>query len=173
METANTQTNEIETPAQIISHAELLEHWQGHRKLTRKAIEAFPEDQFYTFSIGGMRTFAELSMEIIVLTAPGIRGIAFGDWTFGEPPLDFSTPPLPTKEAVLNLWDNITDYINLLWNQIPEGRFHEIDKAYGLYEGPVYGLFLYMIDNEIHHRGQAYVYLRALGIEPPAFWDRY
>jgi uncharacterized damage-inducible protein DinB len=31
---------------------------------------------------------------------------------------------------------------------------------------------LYWIDNEIHHRGQGYVYLRALGIEPPAFYDR-
>ncbi|MGZ5248500.1 MAG: DinB family protein [Flavitalea sp.] len=30
----------------------------------------------------------------------------------------------------------------------------------------------YFIDNEIHHRGQGYVYLRSLGIEPPFFWDR-
>ncbi|MEJ6979249.1 DinB family protein [Pedobacter sp. P351] len=29
-----------------------------------------------------------------------------------------------------------------------------------------------MIDNEIHHRGQAYVYLRSLGITPPFFWER-
>ena len=36
----------------------------------------------------------------------------------------------------------------------------------------IYGLLLYWIDNEIHHRGQGYVYLRALGIEPPAFWER-
>ena len=28
------------------------------------------------------------------------------------------------------------------------------------------------VDNEIHHRGQGYVYLRALGIAPPAFYDR-
>ena len=33
-------------------------------------------------------------------------------------------------------------------------------------------LLLYWIDNEVHHRGQAYVYLRALGIEPPPFYDR-
>jgi uncharacterized damage-inducible protein DinB len=33
-------------------------------------------------------------------------------------------------------------------------------------------MILYAIDNEIHHRGQAYVYLRVLGIEPPAFFDR-
>jgi uncharacterized damage-inducible protein DinB len=29
-----------------------------------------------------------------------------------------------------------------------------------------------VIDNEIHHRGQGYVYLRALGIEPPPFCER-
>jgi uncharacterized damage-inducible protein DinB len=33
-------------------------------------------------------------------------------------------------------------------------------------------LFAFSIDNEIHHRGQGYVYLRALGIEPPGFYDR-
>jgi uncharacterized damage-inducible protein DinB len=35
-----------------------------------------------------------------------------------------------------------------------------------------YAMFLYAIDNEIHHRGQGYVYLRALGIEPPPFYER-
>ncbi len=31
---------------------------------------------------------------------------------------------------------------------------------------------LYAIDNEVHHRGQGTVYLRALGLEPPPFWER-
>ena len=31
---------------------------------------------------------------------------------------------------------------------------------------------LYIIENETHHRGQGYVYLRALGIQPPFFWKR-
>jgi uncharacterized damage-inducible protein DinB len=38
---------------------------------------------------------------------------------------------------------------------------------------PVHSLLFYIIDNEVHHRGQGYVYLRALGIEPPPFYDRY
>jgi uncharacterized damage-inducible protein DinB len=173
METTSTQASEVETATPFITHNELLEHWQGHRKLSRKVIEAFPEDQFYGFSIGGMRTFAQLSMEIIGLAAPGIRGIAFGDWTFGDPKLDFSTPAPATKEEVLKLWDLVTEYINHLWPQIPPSRFHETDNAYGMYEGPIYSHVLYLIDNEIHHRAQGYVYLRALGIEPPAFWDRY
>lgn len=33
-------------------------------------------------------------------------------------------------------------------------------------------VILYAIDNEIHHRGQGYVYLRSLGIEPPPFYER-
>ena len=60
----------------------------------------------------------------------------------------------------------------MLWPTIPPARFEAVDKAFGMYEGVLYGLLLYRIDNEIHHRGQAYVYLRALGIDPPAFWER-
>ncbi|HEY6509679.1 MAG TPA: hypothetical protein VIY56_16770 [Vicinamibacterales bacterium] len=29
----------------VISRDALLEHWQGHRRLTRRVIEAFPDDQ--------------------------------------------------------------------------------------------------------------------------------
>ena len=29
-----------------------------------------------------------------------------------------------------------------------------------------------MVEHEIHHRGQGYVYLRSLGVEPPPFWER-
>ena len=54
----------------------------------------------------------------------------------------------------------------------PGRRFEAVDTAFGQYEGVIYGLLLYWIDNEIHHRGQGYVYLRALGIEPPPFWER-
>jgi hypothetical protein len=172
METKNIQTAEAGTLTSIISADALLDHWQGHRRLTRKTIEAFPEDQFYSFSIGAMRTFAELSMEIIGLAAPGIRGLAFGDWTFTEPDLNAHTPPPATKAEVLNLWDLVTEYIDLLWPQISAERFQEAEAAFGMYENKNIATALYLIDNEIHHRAQGFVYLRALGIEPPFFWER-
>ncbi|MCF0070129.1 DinB family protein [Dyadobacter sp. CY261] len=172
METNSTE-KEMATTTNVITAEALLEHWQGHRRLSRKVIEAFPEDQFYTFSIGGMRTYAQLTMEMIGLAAPGIRGIAFGDWTFSDPALDSSTPAPATKAEVLNLWDLVTEYINTLWPQIPPQRFTEVEAAFGMYENTIYGTILYLIDNEIHHRAQGFVYLRALGIEPPFFWDRY
>ncbi len=76
------------------------------------------------------------------------------------------------KQEVLRLWDESTDQLNALWPQIPPQRFLETLTAFGQYTGVVHDLILYVIDNEIHHRGQGYVYLRALGIEPPAFYDR-
>ena len=45
-------------------------------------------------------------------------------------------------------------------------------NAFGYFEGPAINIFFYVIDNEVHHRGQGYVYLRALGVEPPPFHVR-
>jgi len=77
-----------------------------------------------------------------------------------------------TKEDLLNTWDDVTYKIDSLWPLIPRQRFHETMKAFGAYEGITSDIIFYWIDNEIHHRAQGFVYLRSLGIQPPAFWDR-
>ena len=51
--------------ALVINPDELLQHWQGHRRVTRRVIEAFPEGEFFRFSIGGMRPCSALAMEMI------------------------------------------------------------------------------------------------------------
>lgn len=152
----------------VLTSEELLQQWQGHRRLTRRAIEAFPEDKLFSFSIGGMRTFSELAMEMLKIAAPVAHGIATGKWE--EWSEDHSGPK--TKAELLALWDESTAAIDRVWPTIPPDRFRKVDKAFGQWEGKGIDTILYAIDNEIHHRGQGYVYLRALGIEPPAFWDR-
>src|SRR5262245_5667032 len=158
-------TENIHSPL-IVPAAALLEHWQGHRRLTRRVIEAFPEDQLFSFSIGSMRPFGAMALEMISMAEPMVRGIVTGNW-------DQSTnrDPRPKKE-VLHLWDKSTESINALWAQIPAERFQETMTAFGQYPGRVYDLLFYVFDNEIHHRGQGYVYLRALGINPPPFYER-
>jgi uncharacterized damage-inducible protein DinB len=154
-------------PTVVITPEALLDHWQGHRRLTRRMIEAFPEDKLFTYSIGGMRPFSQLVQEFLSMSVPTLHGIATGKWE------NYKEKPVPkTKEDLLKFWDDDTESINSLWPTIPPHRFPEVDKAFGQWEGPGYGILFYIIDNEIHHRGQAYVYLRSLGIEPPAFWER-
>ncbi len=60
---------------QVITPEALLNHWQGHRRLTRRVIEAFPEDQLSTFSLAGMRTFGDMAMEMLAIAVPMVRGV--------------------------------------------------------------------------------------------------
>jgi len=152
--------------ATFITPEAVLEHWQGHRRLTRRLIEAFPDDQLFTFSLGGMRTFGELALEMLAMAAPMVQGVVDDTWD-----TSFSRDALP-KEEILRRWDAATEQMNALWAKIPPARFNENLVAFGQYPGRAYDLILYVIDNEIHHRGQGYVYLRALGIEPPPFYER-
>ncbi|MDQ4139884.1 MAG: DinB family protein [Bacteroidota bacterium] len=162
------QTIEKNQTASFISAANLLEHWQGHRGLTRRVIEAFPEKEFFEYSVGGMRPFASMVQELLAIAAPGLRQIVGGDTEELNEHLDHQN----NKAQLLALWDQSTEEINRLWAQIPEEKFQETILAFGQYEGTVWSTILYFIDNEIHHRAQAFVYLRSLGIEPPYFWQR-
>lgn len=152
----------------IISKNELLQHWLGHRKLTRKTIEKFPEKELFEFKIGTMRTFADLVKELLSLAVPALKGIVDKD----EAPFDHNLP-LHTKDALLQQWDEDTPNIIEYFNQLSEEQFHEKFKLFGQYESDIIGHILYLVENEVHHRAQSFVYLRALSIDPPFFWDRY
>ena len=151
----------------IITQEALLNHWQGHRKLTRHVIEAFPEKDFFEFSIAGMRTFAKLTDELIAIGAPALQSIVARD----SQPFNEETTRT-TKAEYLAQWDKDTETINEYWQKLSPEDFGENYNLFGQYEFPVIQNILYFIDNEIHHRGQGYVYLRALGITPPFFWER-
>jgi uncharacterized damage-inducible protein DinB len=152
----------------VLTSQALLDQWQGHRRLTRRAIEAFPEDKLFTFTVGSMRPFSEMVKEFLKMAEPIVHGVATGEWK--EYSTDLSS--VSSKVDLLRLWDQATDKLNAIWPTIPAHRFAEVDKAFGQWEASGINTILYAIDNEVHHRGQGYVYLRAIGIDPPAFWER-
>ena len=153
-------------PDTLLTPAQFLDHWQGHRRLTRRFIVAFPEKELFEYSVGGMRPFAQLATEIYKMAIPTLEGISTGEWNYDK------TPMPATREELLQHWDDTTSAIERIFPQVPPGRFQAAMKAFGQWDSTGYGLLLYVIDNEIHHRAQASVYLRALGVEPPFFPDR-
>ncbi|RZJ68020.1 MAG: damage-inducible protein DinB [Flavobacterium sp.] len=156
------------TATPIISKHELLKHYLGHRFLTRRTIELFPEKDFFEFSIGGMRTAAQLTTELLSIAGPSLKAIANSEIT------PYAEPSVPaTKADYLQKWDEADAEIKTYWAQIPEERFPEMFNLFGQYDFPILHNILYFIDNEIHHRGQMFVYLRALNVEPPFFWERW
>ncbi len=150
----------------LISADSLLQSWQGHRRLTRRTIEAFPGDKLFEFSIGGMRPFGQMALEMISMAVPVVKGVATGKWS------TFKHHKPETKDGLLHLWDEQTALLDEKFPQIPAERFFVVEKAFDTWEMPGIVTIQYAIDNEIHHRGQGYVYLRALGIDPPPFWER-
>lgn len=154
------------TAVAVLSPADLLSHWQGLRRLTRKAIEAYPEDQLHTFSVGGMRPFAALAAEMLGIGVPMLKEIVTGTASA------YSEATAASKAELLAQWDAATTELDTWFAQIPADKFGETVTLFGQYTGPVWSQLFYAIDNENHHRAQGYVYLRALGVEPPPFWDR-
>ena len=84
----------------------------------------------------------------------------------------YSPAKADNKRDILGLWDESTRKIDEFWPQIPAARFQEELTSFGQFTGKGHWQMLYIIENEIHHRAQGYVYLRALGIAPPPFYER-
>ena len=105
--------------------------------------------------------------EFLGMAEPGVSGIATGEWQQWA-----DASKVKTKKDLLAQWDKATETIDRIWPTIPAEKWQQQDVAFGQWPGTGASFIFYFIDNEIHHRGQGYVYLRSLGIETPAFWDR-
>src|ERR1700761_1863049 len=108
-----------ESAVTVLKGEAVLNHWQGHRRLTRRTIEAFPEDKLFTFSVGGMRPFAELVIEFLKMAEPIAHGVATGRW------IESTIGSAKTKAELLAWWDNTTASLNEIWSTIPPNRFAE------------------------------------------------
>ncbi len=153
----------------LITSQEILQHWLGHKNLTRKVIEKFPEKELFEYSIGGMRPFAQICSELIAISAPAVVEFVTRETKpFTEHLLHFTS-----KAEILERWDADMKIIETEFPKLKEAQFSEEINLFGQFNFRIIDNLLYIIDNEIHHRGQGYVYLRSLGIEPPSFYDRY
>lgn len=154
----------------IITPQEWIANWQSNRRLTRKVIEAFPEKELFEFSIGGMRSFANIVDELLYVADLAIKQISENQIIEFS---DFMGYAGKTKAEILTHWDKTTALIEKFGNGTPQEKYREVFNIFGMYNYPVIENLTYLLENEIHHRGQGYVYLRALGIEPPAFYGEY
>lgn len=151
----------------ILTSSQLLELWLGNRQLTMRVIDAFPQKELFEFSIGGMRTAADLANELLQMGGTMARGVATGEWA------EFQVQnPHTDKASLLAAWQADLAVIEHTVPQISAEQFRAEHTAFGFYKTSGLNQFLYTLENETHHRGQMYVYLRALGIEPPAFYER-
>lgn len=152
----------------FITSDSILNYWQNHRKLTRQVIEAFPEGKLFKYSLGNMRPFAVMVKEMICNADSGIQRL-FQHRPLSEPALHSGMSFANTKKEILNLWDDVTYKIDVLWPLIPQRRFHEMTAVPESCAKTASEIILSWIDDEIHHRAHGCLYLCSLKIELPVF----
>jgi uncharacterized damage-inducible protein DinB len=151
---------------ELLTLEQFYTHWQGHRKLTLRTIEAFPEEKLFSYNVEPMRTFGEIAKEIMGVEAYTLNGIISGEWVWKQ------NEVITNKELLLAGFLQMEKTTKELWSKLTLERLQTVEKdGWGMTSANRDRL-LYMIDNEIHHRAQGYVYLRSLGVEPPAFYER-
>lgn len=150
----------------ILNLQQFIAHFQGHRRLTIRTLQAFPEDQLLGYRVEPMRTFAEMAGEILALERYTLHGIISGNWAWQTP------APLASKQALVSAFELQGQESPGLFGKLSSERLEAVEKDSFGARWANRDRLLYMLDNEIHHRAQGYVYLRLLGIEPPAFWER-
>jgi len=155
----------IKKMKELLTPEALLTNFKDARILTRKVIEAFPEKDLFEFSNANLRPFSRMVEEFLMIT-----NYIFTE-TLHEKHTSFYTEgQFPTtKEDVLALWDKATEIIDNEWKEIENYTqpltIYQMTFSFTQW-------ILYAIENETHHRGQGYIYLRTLQIDPPYFWGR-
>jgi uncharacterized damage-inducible protein DinB len=146
--------------------------WEDNRRLTLKVARSFPEDALLMATpVPGMRPFAEMLLEIAGLEHFLIHGLSEGDWAWGPE----RTSPVETTGQLFTQPEATREYTRQVWPSISEGLLvavHPAPPAFGGPSAPPIDWFQYALENEVHHRGQGYAYLRHLKVDPPVFYDR-
>lgn len=156
--------------ADLLTSDQLLQLLEGNRRLTIRAIEAFPEEQLFTYAPAEpLRSFADMVKEILSLEADYVKGIATKEWVMGA-----GYGHVNTKAGLIAACEQVRTQTLNYWPQISVERLLnvEADNFFGTSAIPNLDRLVYALENEVHHRGQGFVYLRLLGIEPPAFYER-
>jgi uncharacterized damage-inducible protein DinB len=156
--------------ANVLSPAELLEILEGNRRLTVRTVQAFTEqDLFHYTPVEAMRPFAELVKEILGIELGYVRGIATGEWVWN--PDEFQT--VTTAADLLVACEAVRRQTLELWPAVTAERLAVVEQD-PFFGGPQshFARLQYALENEVHHRGQGFVYLRLLGAEVPMFWER-
>jgi uncharacterized damage-inducible protein DinB len=139
---------------------EYAKHFGALRDLSIAVAEAMPADQY------GFRPHPE-SMNFGELMAH----IATTNYQFCAGLKDSQTPALPNPIEKTGIVKFLTDSFAYCGDRLPTLTGKQLEKAHNSPDGHLPGreILLAMFVHVAHHRGQAEIYLRDKGIQPPGY----
>jgi uncharacterized damage-inducible protein DinB len=137
--------------------------------ITLRVIQAVPKDKIDVRPVRDMRT----PRELVAHMYETMRAVAVGSIK-GQVITDEGAE----KGTSLKTHADLVQFANDCWKEADKAIKSMTDaQATGMVKTP-WGMDFpgwmcvqIVFDEHLHHRGQLYAYLRALGIEPPFMWD--
>jgi uncharacterized damage-inducible protein DinB len=146
----------------------IIKYWNNMRRLTLRSLDTFPDDKFEFRPVDGVRNVAELFDHMLEVELYIRKGLLHGDWIR----LPYLGPVSSEKQVMRQHLVREHERTSEMLHELPEGRFMKLyETPFGRISGE--GQIYVAIDEEIHHRGNLYTYLRILGIEPPQMVQNY
>lgn len=135
-----------------------------------RCIEAIPADQFDARPIASMRTPKELIAHMYGFLRQAPEGVVAG--TLSASPDEKATAAgLKTKADVLRYADDCWKAADAAFAKITDAQLGAMVPTPWNESYPGHVMVNFVNDEFLHHRGQLYAYIRALGGEPPMLWD--
>jgi uncharacterized damage-inducible protein DinB len=145
-----------------------LRYWHSVRELTIKLLDEFPHESFDYRPAPEIMTVSQLFKHILKVELYIREGFLTGQWK--DP--DGIGSNMFEKEMLRDRLRLENEKTARLLDEIPEGQFLKIrETPFGRVSGEI--LMQVAVDEEIHHRGNLYTYLRCLGKIPPQMVQNY
>ena len=149
--------------------AELFDYWEKVRGRTRRVVDLIPPERLEWTWQPGKFTLGDLVRHLAA-----IERFMYAENARRRPSLYAGH-----GRELADGWDAVRAFFDArhaesmeIFRGLSDADLERRCETPGGASIPVHKWLRLMVEHEIHHRGQGYVYLRSLGIEPPHFWER-
>lgn len=144
----------------------LLEAWLKQRAILEKLLRAIPDHHANFAPWDGAMTLSELAQHIGASADMFIRLAKTGEGQIGMPPIVECASMKEVRRIVQEWTANTTEMFQTLTAEDLETIYH---SPFPNLDGPRSKIVRLVIDHEIHHKGQLFVYARMLGVKELPF----
>jgi uncharacterized damage-inducible protein DinB len=150
-----------------MTHEEFLHHFEQVRSRTMNLARCIPTDKVEWSARDGGFTLGGLARHIAAT-----ERLVFAEGASGRPSRYAGCGPelAEGRDAILTYMETMHAESMAIFRAFTEAQWNAKGKSPDGHEITVWKLLRAMIEHEIHHRGQMYVYLGILGVEVPSLF---
>jgi uncharacterized damage-inducible protein DinB len=146
--------------------AQMVKDWERAKAYTIDYLNTMPADKYSFKAVDSIRSFAQQMLHLSAGNVFLISQATSNPQPFNTRSLEAS-PTAQSKDSVVYYVTKSYDFAIQSIGNLDPAKFGEI-VGQGDHKETRYALLLKAFEHQTHHRGQTTIYIRLLGIRPPA-----